>query len=354
MSGLINWILANRKNVSLYLVHDADDRQSIFYPELNQINDIDYKLPFRVNNFGILFIVRAMRASFLKATNNGQTYVASSHFLPDVLPALIRGKLNHGKRVAYVHHIVQDMNRKRSVNNFLANLQEKLCLYFLKSFDSVIVINNDTRNRLIAKGFKPDNIFMSSNFVPDIDRSNIHKTRDIDISFCGRLVKQKGVYDLLWIIEELVKDGLSINASIMGIGPEKKSLSNIISKKTLPITLEGFVDENFKANKLSSSKLFLFPSYEEGWGIAIAEALSNGTNVIAYDLPAYSDAFGKSISTVKTGDKNAMLYKVKDYLNSWNHNSERYMQKKRYESVLKYTLDKVAIQEYGVIVANKK
>ena len=43
---------------------------------------------------------------------------------------------------------------------------------------------------------------------------------------------------------------------------------------------------------MKSSKLFIFPSYEEGWGISITEAMACGLAVVCYDLKAY-DVFGK-------------------------------------------------------------
>ena len=38
---------------------------------------------------------------------------------------------------------------------------------------------------------------------------------------------------------------------------------------------------------VKSVLVFVFPSHEEGWGIAICEAMACGLAVVAYDLPAY-------------------------------------------------------------------
>jgi glycosyltransferase involved in cell wall biosynthesis len=64
----------------------------------------------------------------------------------------------------------------------------------------------------------------------------------------------------------------------------------------------GQVIEPEKIAILKAAKLFLFPSYEEGWGIAVTEAMACGNAVIAYDLPVYR-VFQDGIVRVEIGDK---------------------------------------------------
>ena len=60
---------------------------------------------------------------------------------------------------------------------------------------------------------------------------------------------------------------------------------------------------------MKRSKLFISPSHEEGWGIAICEALACGTPVVAYDLPVYR-IFGGCIERVREGDTSAFASMV--------------------------------------------
>ncbi|EQD71146.1 glycosyl transferase group 1, partial [mine drainage metagenome] len=53
------------------------------------------------------------------------------------------------------------------------------------------------------------------------------------------------------------------------------------------ITLFGHLSEEAKQDLLSASKLFVFPSYEEGWSLAVMEAAAYGCVPVVYDLPAY-------------------------------------------------------------------
>lgn len=56
--------------------------------------------------------------------------------------------------------------------------------------------------------------------------------------------------------------------------------------------LKGFVSEEEKYAILKQSGFFFFPSYEEGWGIALAEALYCGATAVCYELPHYRSIFG--------------------------------------------------------------
>jgi glycosyltransferase involved in cell wall biosynthesis len=232
--------------------------------------------------------------------------LASSHFLPDVLPVyvlkLLGGK--HIKAAVYVHHIVQDMNRPKTVSNLLANIQERFCLWLVKNkFDKVIVVNADVAGRLRAMGRSPK-VFLSSNFVEAPSALKNHGK--FTISYCGRMVKQKGIYDFLNIVEQLQHKFDDFSAVMVGIGPELDNVRNEIQRRNLQVSLAGYVDDTTKLRFIRDSQLFVFPSYEEGWGIVIAEALSQGTAALAYDLPVYSDVFGDAIKTVPIGKWRAL------------------------------------------------
>jgi len=69
--------------------------------------------------------------------------------------------------------------------------------------------------------------------------------------------------------------------------------------------LAGFLSENEKLLTMQSSKVFVFPSYEEGWGIAVAEGIACGLQVILYDIGAYN-AFDGYIIKVQKGNTKSM------------------------------------------------
>ena len=121
---------------------------------------------------------------------------------------------------------------------------------------------------------------------PDQPRKSKHAC------FLGRLTSQKGIFDLLDVMERIANADADFHLTLMGNGPERAALASAIkSRKLSNITLKGFVTEEEKFAILKSSEFFLFPSYEEGWGIALAEALYSGCKVVTYELAHYRDIF---------------------------------------------------------------
>src|SRR4029077_16988532 len=87
--------------------------------------------------------------------------------------------------------------------------------------------------------------------------------------FIGRLVSQKGIFDLLKVMDELRRSHPEFRLVIVGSGPEKDLfMAEMQRLKLNNIQLAGFVSEEEKISLLKRSKFFFFPSYEEGWGIA--------------------------------------------------------------------------------------
>jgi glycosyltransferase involved in cell wall biosynthesis len=57
------------------------------------------------------------------------------------------------------------------------------------------------------------------------------------------------------------------------------------------IDLLGFLENDESFSIIKNSRVFLFPSHEEGFGIAVAEAMACGVPVISWNLPVYQEIF---------------------------------------------------------------
>ena len=246
--------------------------------------------------------------------------------IPDVWPVLGQGKKAPGaKKAVYIHHIIQDMPRPKNFNTLMANLQEKFCFDLIKyHFDKIITVNQDVVDGLRRRGFTQP-ILVSSNFVNDHNIQPVaYENKEITFAFVGRLVNQKGINDFLYVCEQLQPYIPGFKAVMIGAGPEMDRIKRHIEAKKLNIEVTGFVTESRKFELLAQSKLFIFPSVEEGWGIVIAESLSVGTPVIAYDLPVYKEPFGSVIKTVPLSDKEKLTEMVKHQLVTYQKNPAQY------------------------------
>jgi glycosyltransferase involved in cell wall biosynthesis len=64
--------------------------------------------------------------------------------------------------------------------------------------------------------------------------------------------------------------------------------------------------------KMKASKVFVFPSLLEGWGLAVAEALACGLPVVCYDIPAIREIFGgcKSVFLIPAGNEDRLALAI--------------------------------------------
>jgi glycosyltransferase involved in cell wall biosynthesis len=140
----------------------------------------------------------------------------------------------------------------------------------------------------ISNGIDINNRFNFDNFN-QLTRRNIRKKYDISdedllVIFVGRLVKEKGIIDLLYAFKNIKEE--NINLLVIGDAPNTErdnSINNIIESSDNPnVTFTGRVDnvEDF----LYASDVFVLPSYREGMPRSIIEAMAMKNAIIATDI----------------------------------------------------------------------
>lgn len=116
---------------------------------------------------------------------------------------------------------------------------------------------------------------------------DIDAQKDIDFFCIGRIEKLDGV-DRIWTaLRKLRPD---VNFVMIG----RASLKEINHLKSLDINHKGEVSHQEKLNLYSRSKVFLFPSSREGFGIALAESLQLGMSAVIWKLPVFEELYVKS------------------------------------------------------------
>lgn len=109
---------------------------------------------------------------------------------------------------------------------------------------------------------------------------------ETDIIFAGRLVSHKNIDLLIKSIGTIKRKNPTIRLTIIGEGPEKKSLELLTEKLDLKKNIQflGFLESPDDVYALmKSSKVFVLPSVREGFGIVVIEANACGIPVITID-----------------------------------------------------------------------
>jgi glycosyltransferase involved in cell wall biosynthesis len=299
----------------------------------------------------IAYLVRIIKSIFVKPKVKPDVIITASHFLYDVLPGIFLRKRFNSKLLVYSHGTLGNLRiDKTDLRSNIMLLNEKLSLFFCKRWaDRIFAISNETKNYLIYHGVEPSRITSIRNGVDHDFINSIQQTeKKYKACFCGRLVKRKGVYDLLGIWEIVLRhfaDGVLV---IIGQGQEYDGLKRAISINGLEnkVVLTGYVPDDEKITLMKASEIFIFPSYEEAWGIALYEAMACGVPVVCYDLPAY-DIIKNGIIKSNLGNKEHLAKQLITLLG--DQKRKKYMANQAVNEAKKFDWKEIAREELNLV-----
>ncbi len=142
-----------------------------------------------------------------------------------------------------------------------------------------------------------------------------------DSCFMARLSPTKGVFDIPKIWEEVVSENNEAKLLIIGNGLEKDERKIRLSIRQCnieqQIDMVGLKTGSEKYRLMKSCKIFVFPSYEEGFAISILEAMACKLPVVAWDLPVYKLIYKDAIIKVPVGNNEIFARKVLELLGDY-------------------------------------
>jgi glycosyltransferase involved in cell wall biosynthesis len=177
--------------------------------------------------------------------------------------------------------------------------------------------------------------------------------KEYDAVFVGRHDTEKGVFDLVEIWKSVTRTYPTARLVMIGsCNPSNRAkLAAIISELGLEknVSMMGIVDDERKYSLMKASKLCLFPSYVEEWGIVPQEALACGLPVVVYDLPVYQENIKccGAVFCEPVGDIAGMARRADQLLSDDEY--------RKYESigpefVSKFDWDEVAEREFLILL----
>jgi len=256
----------------------------------------------------------------------GQDYdclYASSDFFPDVIPCyLYKGKHHLSRWVQCVFHIYPSwlVRPGNKVRNIIGSLSQSLSFMLIKRrADAVITLNENVSNCLVSDGVSKNVMHVNPCGVDTVYFTSIPLNEiRYDGCFLGRLVPSKGILDLVKIWGEVVRVLPNAKLAVIGGGDESfaKQVKDEVANARLAdnIAVKGFLSEREAFGILKSSKVFLFPSHEEGFGMSVVEAMACAVPVVAWDLPVYREVFSNGLISVEKGNISLFGQKVVEIL----------------------------------------
>lgn len=206
---------------------------------------------------------------------------------------------------------------------------QKIGRYAMNRAARVRVISHAIFNQIREQGISESKIRLVSlrvdlslfNFrlIPGINHFG-NKVGIIKIGYIGRLVDDKGLEDLLHAIANLNFQLLIINFQLLiyGTGPLERKLKRMAKDLDIVDKIEwrGFVPYSKVPDAFSEMDIFVYPSWHEGFGRSIMEALAMEKAVVATRVGGIPDLIedGENGFLVEPHSPKALAEKIEELM----------------------------------------
>lgn len=221
-----------------------------------------------------------------------------SHWLiPSGLIGAVCKKIFGLSHVASVHgsdvNTITKSKKLKSICSFIFNYSDIITANSLYTKERLKSINSSVINKVKIIPMGVDlNLFnynLSLKFQENLKS-------DFRIISVGRLIDIKGIKYLILAMKEIINKTKNARLFIIGDGPEKESLMELVSSLNLInyITFTGFVNYRDLPSYYNSADVFVLPSIslngkEEALGVVTIEAMASGVPVIGTNVGGVSD-----------------------------------------------------------------
>ena len=157
----------------------------------------------------------------------------------------------------------------------------------------------------------------------DIHLSNLDSQDHFNFLFVGRIVRDKGIYDLIEAFMRVSQE--NSQARLWIVGPDEEGLRAQIEYKFPKLNGVLWVGSSTTPEVfMAKADVLVLPSYREGFGTVIIEAAACKTPAIAYRIDGVIDAIedGHSGVLVNKGDSKALELAMKSIMLNPNRVSQ--------------------------------
>jgi glycosyltransferase involved in cell wall biosynthesis len=266
--------------------------------------NLGYDLPItltesRASGIGALrlgYIARCLRAlRRLPEAGRFDAVYAGSPFFYDVLPAVAAKVQGRARRIIVPFYHVTPPPTTRTGNptaNVLAWIEQRIMLRLIARYADVVLVAYDgARDDLIRNGITPTAIVTTGMGA----RAGLapKSPPQFDAICIGRFTPAKGIVDLLDAWAVLQRTLPAARLALVGGEMPGFDVAREIERRSLAPAVQIFIgpsDEEVR-ELVSASRTFITASKEEGYGLAVGEALAAGLPCTTFDVPAFAAVF---------------------------------------------------------------
>ncbi len=184
-----------------------------------------------------------------------------------------------------------------------------------KKSDVIVADSLSTKNDLIQLlHIDKDKIKV---IYPGVDTVRFHPVDKMPstikkILYLGGLTKRKGIYEVIYAFNKLLKTRTDVKLLIGGGGEESSKVQKKIKELKIDKYVEylGFVAESDLPSLYHQADIFVYPSKYEGFGYTVLEAMACGIPVITSNTSSLPEIVGDAAITVDPTNREELYTKM--------------------------------------------
>ena len=314
--------------------------------------------PFRFWSYVVTSLLWRFKKSKLPKSD---VIITVSDYFCDIIPAISLKKRHASKWIAWIHHCEADPKTRpgnRIVNEVTSRMQrwsfKKIAKHADCAWINDTIAGDEIERRLLSLGMPSNRIRRMKNGIDlkAIQDAKEPQQKSTDAVMIGAR-PNKGLYDIIPIWKQVCSLRPKTTLVVMGGMGGEGEVAAEAKKLGLPITFfkpeGGFLPATQYYEKIKKARVLFAPSHEEGWGIAVCEAMAAGLPVIAYDLPAYQKIYQNAYIKIPCFNKEKFASTLVNVLSDTATYLE--FKQKGNDSALQYDWDQIATSDAAALEA---
>jgi|GEM_PF-6694641 len=139
-----------------------------------------------------------------------------------------------------------------------------------------------------------------------LDRNRLRTANELKLLFVGRLVKEKGVFELLSAMQDLAARYPNVKLTIVGEGPVEALLRH--QAKKMPrdlVSFAGFLSGENLENAYKTADVLVLPTFHpEGFPYVVIEAMRSGLPIVATNSGALETLVTEGVTGLQVVARN--------------------------------------------------
>lgn len=301
------------RTIEIYSRINKKDFNFIINVDLNTYNEIDKYYYEKIVNMdkssgyagkNIIKLTMGL-ISTVRNAKRSDYIIDESEYFYNVLYSYLIHILSRKSLIIAIHIVQPDMYRENNYFHYIIyrhifnKVQKFLILNNKPIIDKFKEIFNSSKIRIfeITNGVNSQLFYTSTKKI-------------YDLIFIGEIAERKNAFMLPDIVENLKRINDNIKLLIISHLGQLDKLKDIVNEKNLNKNIEfvSYVTEEEKREYLAKSKIMVFPTAYEGFGMVIIEAFASSLPVVLFDVP--------TLKIFNKGVLKATAFNLNEYINN--------------------------------------